>query len=242
MAERYDVNLQALRTAILAFGQKIKDISQEAQNAAFAEDAGKLEGKTLSEVVELISGVTNLTIADVHDELTQFIARRDNPLEVTAEQVQLGNLQNYGMATVTTVLDDELAEAYVSPETLWAALNHFWSQKVGAAPETLDTIEEIAQALQNNPDVLDALQTQVSNKATRAELQTAVTNLEQAIQAVELEKASNAEALAGTDDVKYMTAATTQAVRADIESGVAGSLDELTTAFQDAIALIDAED
>ena len=41
---------------------------------------------------------------------------------------------------------------------------------LGSAPATLDTIEELATALENNPNVIDALNTAIANRATVAAL------------------------------------------------------------------------
>lgn len=179
--------LTALRTSILAFADKIKEISASAQNAANAQ---KLEGYSLAQVVELISGATESTIHDVELALQAFSERTDNPHQVTKTQVGLGNLQNYGIATNVQALDEAVVNAYMTPQRTWEALMHFWATKVGTAPETLDTIQEIADALQNNPDVILALQDQIANKATRAEVNTATQAIVDQIAQLELDIAA----------------------------------------------------
>lgn len=52
---------------------------------------------------------------------------------------------------------------------------------VGSAPGVLDTIAEISDALQNNPDVIDQIIEAVGLRATKAELTAAVSTLQTAI-------------------------------------------------------------
>lgn len=112
--------------------------------------------------------VTQLLNALFMPVLDAFMARRDNPHEVTAEQV--------GALTSTAtqlLLDQKLASG-----DLAGLLQAFWSEKVGTAPETLDTIQEISLALQNNPDVITALQTLVAaNAAAISEMETSFTEV-----------------------------------------------------------------
>lgn len=199
--------LTALRTSILAFADKIKEISASAQNAANAQ---KLEGYSLAQVVELISGATASTIHDVELALQSFSERTDNPHQVNKTQVGLGNLQNYGIATNVQALDEAVVNAYMTPQRTWEALMHFWANKVGTAPETLDTIQEIADALQNNPDVITALQDQVANKATRAEVNTATQAIVDQIAQLELDIAAT-----------YATKTELAAQRSQLEASIA---------------------
>lgn len=193
-------DMTALNASILAFAEKIKEIGLQAANA---ENAQRLEGLTLNEVVELIAGTTGLTIGEVKDQLDAFIARTDNPHGVTAEQVGLGEVANFGMATNAEALDENQAERYIAPSTLWHALNSFWAGKVGAAPETLDTIEEIADAISNNQDAITAINDAIANKATKTALEEAVSDLEDAIDAI-------TKASLGLDNVDNFATATIQ--------------------------------
>lgn len=99
----YDTQNTAVRNAILAFAAELKTkldaTAANADSATYAENSGKLEGLTLNEVVELIAGTTGLTIQDVQTSLDDFIARRDNPHMVTAEQIGLGLVDNFATAS-----------------------------------------------------------------------------------------------------------------------------------------------
>ena len=67
---------------------------------------------------------------------------------------------------------------------------------VGSAPETLNTIHELAAALKNNKDIVDTLNGAITDKASKSELNTEITKVEETI--VENEKAT-ADALADLD-------------------------------------------
>jgi ribosomal protein S20 len=208
--------LIALRSAILGFASKIKQISAVADNAA------ALEGYSLSQVVQLISGATNSTIHDVETALNAFAARTDNPNQVTKAQVGLGNLSNFAIADASQALDDTATTAYMTPQRTWEALLHFWATKVGTAPETLDTIQEIAEALQNNPDVIQALQDQVANKAKRSELNTAIATVVSQIEQLDSDAAA-------TYATKVELANAVSALQGDL-SAVTESVTTLSTA------------
>ncbi len=130
-----------------------------------AVNSAKLEGKTLAEIQTLIGGDISAALAVLEADFAAFIARRDNPHEVTAAQVGLGNVANYSVATLEEAIAGLASDKYMTPANSKALLDAFWAEQAGTAPETLDTINEIAAALQNNPDVITALQTLVNDNA-----------------------------------------------------------------------------
>jgi hypothetical protein len=228
---------EAVKAAIATLGTRIKTIQTTANNAPNAQ---KLEGNSLQDIVDLIVGTTGATIQDVETALNTFIARNDNPHGVTKAQVGLGNVQDFGMATKVEAEEGVLTDRYVSPKTVKDAISYFWADKVGAAPETLDTIDEIATAITSNQDVITSLNDAVANRALTSDLNTAVTNLQNAISALtkadiglsEVENfgvATTTEAQTGTADNKYMTPLKTQqaidqesaALQQDIDSKTA---------------------
>lgn len=153
--------------------------------------------------------VTQLLNALFMPVLDTFMARRDNPHQVTAEQV--GALTS---EATQLLLDEKLAEG-----DLAGLLQAFWADKVGSAPETLDTIEEISAALQNNPDVITALQQLVAdNTAAIAATNQAVAANTQAISA-------NAQAIADLG------------VNSATKVEVQGVYEDLTAAFNEVAAL-----
>jgi hypothetical protein len=74
------------------------------------------------ELTDLING----EIADIRKTLDAHIKDKANPHGVTKQQVQLGNVQNYPMATNGQALDENNSTTYLSPATMW----HVLKQKV----------------------------------------------------------------------------------------------------------------
>lgn len=130
--------------------------------------------------------VTQLLNALFMPVLDAFMARRDNPHEVTAEQV--GALTS---AATQLLLDEKLASG-----DLAGLLQAFWAEKVGSAPETLDTIQEISAALQNNPDVITVLQQLVNdNAAAIGALETRVDGIDAEITQTQADFAAGVQAV-----------------------------------------------
>ena len=183
-----------------------------------AVDSKLLEGKSLAEIQTLINTYSDAQLKQVSDALAAFIARRDNPNQVTKAQVGLGLVDNFATATGADAVAGTAANLFLTP----AALASFWADKVGTAPETLDTIQEIANALQNNPDVIDALQ-KVSddNKVAIATLEGTV--------AANKTAAEEADAAAAAKVVADIAAALAEA-KAYADTGLATKLDATATA------------
>ena len=53
---------------------------------------------------------------------------------------------------------------------------------IGSAPEALDTVQELAAAFNDNPDVIDQILAALGLRATKAELETAVSTLNTALE------------------------------------------------------------
>lgn len=134
--------------------------------------------------------VTQLLNALFMPVLDTFMARRDNPHQVTAEQV--GALTS---EATQLLLDEKLAEG-----DLAGLLQAFWAEKVGTAPETLDTIQEISAALQNNPDVITVLQQLVNdNAAAIGALETRVDGVDTTITQVQTDLSAEVTARTTAD-------------------------------------------
>lgn len=164
--------LAALLAALGSFNVALRNrLDNKLDITAQAADSLKLGGKTLAEVQQIIGDDAAAQLATLNDEFEAFIARQDNPHNVTKAQVGLGNVDNFGTATNAEAVSGSAADKFVTPANLQA----FWADKVGSAPETLDTIQELAAALQNNPDAIGALQSIAGdNQAAIAALQTAL--------------------------------------------------------------------
>lgn len=220
------MDMTALRAAIAAVFAKVKELSDQ------AGDAATLEGQTLDQIVLLIAGEAGLKTSDVRDQLTTFAARTDNPHAVTKAQVGLGNVQDFGMADSSTVLEETNESVYVNPKVLWEALSSFWASKAGTAPETLDTINEIAAALQDNPDVIQTIQDGLATKANSTDLTDAIATVNSRIDAL---LASEAEVLAGTVNDKFVTPLTLKAKTDAMDAATTAAFQELQLEFEAAL-------
>lgn len=304
------VQLRALLASIAA----LPDALNLALNTRTAPNSLKLAGKTLDEIRAAIKTATDADIKVVSDLLAAFIARRDNPHAVTKAQVGLDLVENFAVATAEQGIAGTATNLYLTPAVLKASLDAFWTDMAGTAPETLDTINEIAAALNNDPDVvknlttlvganktaLETLKTQVEGLSTTLDgrldvLETASSDYATRVTALETNKldktaqaadskllegktlaevlsqassentadlqalsqkldtfiankATSEDAVAGTDDSKYITAkslkAATDAAIADLVDGAPTALDtlkelaDLLTSEGDAIAAL----
>lgn len=134
--------------------------------AGTAANAERLDGKTYDEIVTILTGDGSL-VADLQAQLAAFIARRDNPHEVTKDQVGLGLVENFAVATSEEAAAGAV-DKYVTPAIAKELVQAGIDALVGTAPEALDTIQELAAALQNNPDVINSLLEQIATKETPA--------------------------------------------------------------------------
>lgn len=233
MANPYGTNLALLQAKIAEFASKIKQIATDAAHADTATNAEKLEGLTLSQIMELVSTTAGLTVAEVQAQLDDLIA----DLEGVPRAV----------ATAEEVLDETQDNLIMSPAGFWTALGHFWEQQIGATGETLDEIHEIAAAIKDNQDIIAVIQNHVADKATKDELAAAKLDLETQIQnaqsAATTEAATQLEVTEGTVADKYVAPSTLkvriETVRGEMEDDTNEVVLGLTQAFVDAIAILE---
>jgi len=157
------------------------------------------------------------------------MARTDNPHAVTKEQVGLGLVENFGIATDEEAVAGTAADKYLTAKNLGA----FWADKIGAAPETLDTIHEIAAALQNNPDVITSLETLVGeNKAALDAL--AVTVAENATAAeAQIADAIAAEVIARDEAIAAAAGETATALESKLDKAAKASAADIDAGVED---------
>ena len=126
-------------------------------------------------------GTTENTVYDgalgkaVSDSLALHTTSTANPHSVTKSQVGLSNVDNTSDMSkpVSTLQQTFIDSAYANS-------NAYTDQKIAdlinGAPSTLDTLGKIANALQNNPGVSDALEEAIGSKADAAELDSHIQN------------------------------------------------------------------
>lgn len=212
---------------VLSIGQLFARVKQLTENV----DAASLNGMTVQDILNAVTGDGG-PFQLLSDDLTAFTERTDNPHGVTKLQVGLGNVADFGMATAETVLQTDNASAYVSPELLWTALSNFWADKVGTSPETLDTIQEIAEAFQNNPDIIQTIQDGLATKVSAEELALEIQGVTDQITAL----AATVEQIeAGTANDVFVTPLGLKSVTDGIATVMQANTDALTLAFEQAL-------
>ena len=140
--------------------QAIKDNEDvvEALNSVIGNKANQSDLETLQGTV-----TTNGTALNTHTSNTS------NPHNVTKTQVGLSEVDNTSDANKPvstpqqTAIDKSLSESKDYTDTKVANL-------VGSAPETLNTLEEVAQAIKENEDVVSALNNAIGTKANQSDL------------------------------------------------------------------------
>jgi hypothetical protein len=112
---------------------------------------------------------------------------------------------------------------------MWSVLEQFWGDKLGSTPDALNTIQELAAALENNPDVVQNLTDLIATKATQSDIDSTVGALVKAdIGLGNVEDygvATNAEAITGTATNLYMTPANNKAQSDAIQAILQGNID-----------------
>lgn len=138
-------------------------------------------------------------IESVQEVTEQHTKNTQNPHSVTKAQVGLDSIVNAGMDNavqegsknyITSGAVKTYGEAVLKDAKEYADTQI--ANVVGAAPETLDTLEELASALKENEDVSDALNKSISDKADK-ETKVAGVDLKDDITAEELRQALNIE-------------------------------------------------
>ncbi len=134
-------------------------LAGKAASAAEADNALALGGKDLATIEAERAAALTAAIDALRTELEGSIGG------VTKESIGLGNVVNYGVATEEEALAgaaDKYVTAFLADKIAQAKIDEL----VGASPETLNTIHEIAAALNNDPDVINSMMTLIGTKET----------------------------------------------------------------------------
>jgi len=105
------------------------------------------------------------------NNLANHTADKANPHKVTKAQIGLGNVNNTADVDkpVSMAQQNALNSAY---QQATGYTDRKIADLIGGAPETLDTLKEVADAIQVNKNVSEALDAAIGKKANQAELDT----------------------------------------------------------------------
>ena len=116
----------------------------------------------------------------LEDSVTSHTSDKNNPHGTTKSHLGLGNVENKSSDTIRSELTAEnvISALGFTPETdgtyeqAAAYVDTKISELIDNAPETLNTLKEIADALSENQEVMDTLNQLIAKKANQAELDT----------------------------------------------------------------------
>lgn len=108
-------------------------------------------------------------------ELIAHIRDRNNPHEVTKSQIGLNNVDNTADADKPVSYPQQNAlDTYYQQSTGYT--DQAIADLINGAPETLNTLKEVADAIKENETVVEALDGAIGKKANQAELDTHTEN------------------------------------------------------------------
>lgn len=107
--------------------------------------------------------------------LINHISNKSNPHKVTIEQLGYGNIDNTSDADkpVSTAQQSAIDTAYKNSNTY---TDTKISELIGGAPDTLNTLKEISDAITENEDVINTLNEAIGTKASQTDLDSHVDN------------------------------------------------------------------
>lgn len=131
------------------------------------EEAEEFENISSGEKLSIAFGKIQKAISSLLGHINNF----DNPHKTTKSQIQLGNVDN------TSDVDKPVSTAQQKAiDGAYANSNKYTDQKIAdlinGAPETMDTLKEIADAIEKNKSVVEALNKAIGTKANQSELDT----------------------------------------------------------------------
>ena len=131
------------------------------------EEAEEFENISSGVKLSIAFGKIQKAISSLLGHINNF----DNPHKTTKSQIQLGNVDN------TSDVDKPVSTAQQKAiDGAYANSNKYTDQKIAdlinGAPETMDTLKEVADAIEKNKSVVEALDKSIGTKANQNELDT----------------------------------------------------------------------
>lgn len=129
------------------------------------EEAEEFENISSGEKLSIAFGKIQKAISSLLGHINNF----DNPHKTTKSQIQLGNVDN------TSDVDKPVSTAQQKAiDGAYANSNKYTDQKIAdlinGAPETMDTLKEVSDAIEKNKSVVEALDKSIGTKANQNEL------------------------------------------------------------------------
>lgn len=135
-------------------------------------DAGILEQALLSNMLFIIANHEKEKLDGIEDGANNYIHPETHPAEMITQDPEHRFVNDSEKVSWNNTLNasKEYSDATYRQATGYVDLKI--SELIGGAPETLDTIKEVADAIQENETVVEALDAAIGKKANQAEVDT----------------------------------------------------------------------
>ncbi|MBN22504.1 MAG: hypothetical protein CL678_14565 [Bdellovibrionaceae bacterium] len=185
----YQVTLEAMLLALNAVVGKLRDrvavnatlldnVSLEdtvdAVRAGTVSETTLLGGQTSADIKAGITGGSESTVMDVLAAFETQRDRTDNPFEITKEQVGLGNVQNFSRASSAQTLSGSREDLYVALSDVQLTIDTVLGEIIDGSPEAMATLNDISEAIGDDPDFAATLYGLIDAKETPTGAQTKV--------------------------------------------------------------------
>lgn len=132
------------------------------------------------DIMQAINGIADAVEAAAAGSSEGHISSRDNPHEVTALQVGLGQVQNLPLATLVEALSTNFAAGYMTPRTTYHAINTFALTPLNQHTTNKSNPHEVTKlqvGLGNTPNLPLANTTQATDPLNNAALMSPYTTM-----------------------------------------------------------------
>ena len=133
---------------------------------------------------KLEEDLKNIVVEETDPTVPEWAKQPNKPRYTAAEVGALSSTETVRQLAlkqdksnlVTAINDTSVDSTYPSTRAVYEYVGTKIADLVGSAPETLNTIEEIAEALAENQDVVDALNAAIANKQDKLNLVTTISD------------------------------------------------------------------
>lgn len=166
-----EITVSAAEILYVAYDDYEKTVEILKQELQGESERAKEEEQSLTEKLQEEANRAQAEEETNRNNLVNHVADKTNPHKVTKAQVGLGNVDNTADVNkpVSTAQQNALDSAY---RQATGYTDRKIADLIGGAPETLDTLKEVADAIQANKDVSTALDAAIGKKANQTELDT----------------------------------------------------------------------
>ena len=128
-------------------------------------------------LAELEEKLNNISVEETDPTVPDWAKQPNKPKYTAAEVGALSSTETVRQLAqkqdksnlVTSINESSVDSTYPSTRAVYEYVGEEFARLVGSAPDALDTIEELANAFNNNQDVLDALNASITSKQDKTD-------------------------------------------------------------------------